>query len=88
MVPNINLCATIAPTPRISANLVWQLALLVLEVPCAIPMCQSVVRLADGTTLNNSIVVDHFVQLRKQIPVLVFFSPVRTYKDANGGYSM
>ena len=27
-------------------------------------MCQSVVRLADSTTLNNSIVVDQFVQLR------------------------
>jgi len=44
------------------------------------------VRLADGTTLNNSIVVDQFVQLRKQI--LEFFSPVGIYKDTNGGYSM
>jgi len=36
--------------------------------------------------LNNSIVVDQFVQLRKQI--LEFFSPVRTYKDANGGFNL
>jgi len=57
----------------------------VLEVPCAMPI-QSVVRLADGTTLNNSIVVDQFVQLRKQI--LDFFSPVRNYKEPNGVYSL
>ena len=56
-----------------------RLALLALQVPCAMPMCQSVVRLADGTTRHNLIVVDWFVLLRNQI--LGFFSTVRTCTD-------
>ena len=41
--------------------------------------CQSVVRLADGTTWHNSIVVGLFLSLRKEI--FGFFNPVRTYRD-------
>ena len=41
--------------------------------------CQSVVRLADGTTWYNSIVVGWFLLLGKQI--FMFFRVARTQKD-------
>jgi len=46
-------------------------------------MCQSVVRLADGTTWHNSIIVGWFLLLRKQI--FMFFGTVRTQKDEKWG---
>jgi len=56
-------------------------------VPCqcarhGTTMCQSVVRLADGTTWHNSIIVGWFLLLRKQI---FKFGTVRTQKDEKWG---